>query len=59
MDTFEYYIEKDTVYVDFKDDDRIFVLIGFRRQDNNQYVFSTSDAIDNLGYHYAIYWCED
>ncbi len=54
-----YYIDKDTISVDFKYDDRLFIAHGFRRVKDNQYIFSISDVIDSNGNYFIINWCED
>ena len=54
-----YYIDKDTISVDFKYDNRLFIAHGFRRQKDNQYIFSIADVIDSNGNYFIINWCDD
>ena len=54
-----YYIDKDTISVDFKYDDRLFISHGFRRLKDNQYIFSIVDVIDSNGNYFIINWCDD
>jgi hypothetical protein len=55
----EYYIDKETVSVDFENDDRTFIAIGFRRIKDDIYIFSVSSVLDSKGNHFVINWCED
>ncbi|MDR1981211.1 MAG: hypothetical protein LBQ39_06300 [Tannerellaceae bacterium] len=55
----EYYVEKETVTVDFNYDDRLFSAIGFRRIKDGVYIFSLSSVLDSKGNHFVINWCED
>lgn len=55
----EYYIDKDTIIVDFKYDERLFIAHGFRRIADNQYIFSITDVIDSKGNYFTINWCND
>jgi hypothetical protein len=55
----EYYIDKEMITVDFNYDDRKFYSIGFRRKNNDMYIFSISDVIDSNGNCFNILWCDD
>lgn len=55
----EYYIEKETMTIDFNYDNRMFYSIGFIDKVQKIHIFSLSDVIDSNGNYFTILWCED
>jgi len=56
---YNYYIDTDTLTIDFTDDDRDFLGVTFKNVANNLSVFAMSDVLDTKGNYYSINWCED
>ncbi len=56
---YSYYVDVDTLDIDFDSDTRIFLGIRFINIADDVLIFAMSDVIDSYGNYYTISWCED
>jgi hypothetical protein len=56
---YDYYVDVDTLSIDYSLDDREFLGVIFKDVGNSISIFSMSDVIDTYGYYYTIHWCDD
>jgi hypothetical protein len=54
-----YCVEKDTITVDFNDDNRLFISIAYKDANCELHIASISDVLDTQGNYYRVRWCED
>ena len=56
---YNYYIDVDTLSIDYDSDNREFIGVIFKNIANDLPIFTMADVIDTYGYYYTINWCED
>ena len=56
---YDYYIDVDTMNIEYNSDDRKFIGIIFKNISNDIPIFSMTDVLDTYGYYYTIDWCDD
>jgi hypothetical protein len=56
---YNYYIDIDTLGIEYDSDNREFIGVIFRNIANDLSIFTMTDVIDTYGYYYKINWCDD
>jgi hypothetical protein len=56
---YNYYIDTDTLGIDYDSDNREFIGIIFKDISSDLPIFAMSDVIDTYGNYYTINWCDD